>query len=314
MADTPTQPTLHLLPLPIVNQMWPKSGIRAIPVQLDFTVADSILVDMSNQQQLGKFDLAQGVYVDNSQNSDQLKLQTTIVGQIVIIPPNSQGFIPLLFGQNPQLTCTTQGDLILNLWVLNVPMPCTIWSTISIEGGGVATEVTIADQPIQVQDIALENLISDGGLNVNVISGGGGGSTEFAQSNLNPGTGGTAFLLTNSGYTQMVPEQADYSYITGFDIYLTPDAYCVGGAQNAQLSVGSNTQIWNGNVYVPGEAPSNPSGGLILIHSTDGCLIPSSDLNQPVGADWEGAALTAGYFVINFRGYWSSTAPTYAPV
>lgn len=113
----------------IANMVVPASGPKAIPLTLDFSATAQINIDSSQVIQNGVIEYLQGVFIDNSANATAFKLTMNGTGQIIVAPPNSQGYYMILCPNTPQLVAngTQAGGNVVNLIFYNVPMPPIVW-------------------------------------------------------------------------------------------------------------------------------------------------------------------------------------------
>jgi hypothetical protein len=230
-----TQATINSTFQPVFNAAVPKEGPKAIPLVLDFTAVQTIQVDLTQQQQSARISFLQGAFIDNSQNMSPLSIQSGQSQQVVTIPPQSQAFMPLLLPNPPIFNAATLGSAKVTIIVLNVPMDIAVWS---VNGEG-----DVVGGKLQVQDAALEALISGGalktadqnlaplisnlgggdGLAVNVVSGGGGGSGNLKYE------WNTTYLATASDVNLFTPASGEFFNVQGMALYLDSQAFLTGG-------------------------------------------------------------------------------------
>lgn len=107
----------------------PEEGPRALPVVFALAGATMARIGLS----LADYHLAfvQSMFVDNSANAQALTVTFPETGQIVVIPKNSQGFVPVLFsGLNLTAEAATTGGVNIPVKFLNIPMDLAIWSSV----------------------------------------------------------------------------------------------------------------------------------------------------------------------------------------
>jgi hypothetical protein len=144
------------LPFDIQNSRIPMGGPKAIPIPISFATVAAWLLDLSNSQQLGHIEYVQTLFVDNSANAAALTIQTDASNQTVIIPPKSQGFVPVLQPNPPKLIVSTTAvaSLVVTIHALNFPVSPAVWPITS------PPAFTFSGSALLVQDSALEALIN----------------------------------------------------------------------------------------------------------------------------------------------------------
>lgn len=112
------------------NQL-PAEGSLCIPVRLDFTNTPEWDLDLLNFFEQGRISLIQTAFVDNSNNSNPFTITCQASGMSLVVPPNSQGFFPLLVPNPPRFAFTTlQGSGVVTVQLLNTMIPGPIWSVL----------------------------------------------------------------------------------------------------------------------------------------------------------------------------------------
>lgn len=280
--------------IPITNPQIPPGGPRTIPVSLIFGGGISAYtVDLSQNQNLAQVAFIQGVYVDNSNNSQALLILCASTNQVVQVPANNQGYFPLLAGEVPKFAVSSTGTATVPLYFYNVPIAPTLWGPsgsvtvtgMNFDGGG---NLKTADQ-------ALDAIISAGGLNVNVISGGG---SSAHSSGLIVNTQ----LTSNAGVNSALSGALNRWYVTSVDINLSADCALAAAANG-------NVHIWAaGGITVFAECyfrlGTVGPGVAECIYSHDFAFpVPGDQLNDRVQAQMSFAALSAGNVNINVWGY-----------
>jgi len=220
----------------INNGMIPKEGPKTIPYKLDFTAAQSILVDMSQQNLMEQISFVQGVYIDNSGNTAALVLISQGSNQVVSCPAGAQGYFPLLATLPNKFLVSTTGGLIVNVFFYNVPMPAATW------GEGSGPFLFDANGNLRTADQNLAPLINnrDGAnnaLDVNVLFGGGSaGAAGLQQMSTTLDMG----LLNN---IIMNPSNTQQFRVAGFEVLLDADAWDnAGGAGTYGVSIIERTE------------------------------------------------------------------------
>ena len=118
----------------VYNGLWPVDLPKGFPVIVDMTNAAGFpwVIDLSEEQDLAQIPFIQSAWVDNSKNSIAIVI-TPSIGQAVIIPPNAQGFVPILDTDHRFTVTTLNGTAAQNtqtpIIFLSVPMPATVWDS-----------------------------------------------------------------------------------------------------------------------------------------------------------------------------------------
>ncbi len=112
------------------NGSAPCEGPRALSYNLDFSVASSYDVDLTQQFQGGQFTTIQGFYCDNSQNASPLIVTCGGTGQTLVVPPFACAYLPMLQTLPPKFNVATAG-LIANIFIsfFNFYIPPMVWKT-----------------------------------------------------------------------------------------------------------------------------------------------------------------------------------------
>lgn len=113
----------------------PKEGPVSLRVDFDFpTLGTSIDADLSPVHNRGDMTSVQSIYVDNSQNTSILTITANGTNQRIVVPPQSQGYIPILVIDPPTFNFSTVGAFVVPVQFLNYYMPPFIWSAVSVKG------------------------------------------------------------------------------------------------------------------------------------------------------------------------------------
>jgi hypothetical protein len=256
----------------IFNAQIPPEGPKALKAVLNFTGGViNASVDLTQQtlppQQVS---LIQGVYIDNSGSTIALVMTVQGTGQIIVCPPSSQMYAPVFAPIPPIFLFNGFGNaspgVMIPVFFVNVPLPAMVWSTtgasgFSFSGGNLLVQDTAAEASLA----ALQALITAGGLNVNVISGGGGGSSE------GPFVWASGFTSTNSTiiYT---PASGKRFFLQGFVAHLTPTL--ASAATDTQISIedidaAGSPVILAKNVLPPVSATGAPVNGYEIFNITN---------------------------------------------
>lgn len=115
--------------------LLPCEGPRAASITLDFTNTQNIAIDFSQQVALNQISMVQGIYVDNSNNSQALTVLVNGSNQRIVAPGGQQGFFPVLAPNPPKFVFSTSGGVIVNVFLLNYPVSPLAWETVASSGG-----------------------------------------------------------------------------------------------------------------------------------------------------------------------------------
>lgn len=117
--------------LAIDNQFIPKEGPKAIPLFLDFTLADSFILDFVMRQQQGFMSMVQTLFIDASGTDKPVVVTIGGTNQIITAKGRTQGYYSALIPNPVKLTVTCIGGPIgLQIFLINVPVPGVVWPTI----------------------------------------------------------------------------------------------------------------------------------------------------------------------------------------
>jgi hypothetical protein len=103
----------------------PDGGPKCIPITLDFTAFGTYVLDLSNVQTRGYFDMLQTVWVDNFNNAQILKITVPSTQQVLQVPASTQGYFPILCA-NPiklQFDSAGAGVGVAQVTLINCPIP-----------------------------------------------------------------------------------------------------------------------------------------------------------------------------------------------
>lgn len=261
-----------------------QEGQRGIPLTLDFTAQTAWLLDLKVAQAQAHVSYIQTIYIDNSQNTATLSVSAGTNGQVITIPPKSQAYLPILAVTPPVLRVSTAGGVFIPLQLLNFPVTPCVWNctnpvmTINADGSVSTEDFKLGPlvgnwngfgNSLAVADLGLQTLIASpsgsAGLNVNVISGGGGGGNIYTGINgvLNSG------LASLNLYTPTVGQKF---VVNDLSVYADPDAnITTGGFLNVRIADDVTADMFIVRVWLPGAAaaPTIPTGGVPLFSMND---------------------------------------------
>jgi hypothetical protein len=105
----------------------PKQGNRELPVTYNFTNGATIADDLSPEMQAGEIDMVQSVWVDNSQNPNDLTIIFNDI-QTLLVRQYRQGIYPVMSQGSLQVVLTTVVGNI-NVQVIYSNTPKTFFET-----------------------------------------------------------------------------------------------------------------------------------------------------------------------------------------
>lgn len=308
MSASGIQDTRNANPLPVNNGLGLASGLspRIIPLNVDLTVAQSVLVDLTQQQQGGQIGPIQTIYIDNSDNGQEVSVVSQVLNQELTIPAGDSCILPFFLSpQAPKFTVNTTGGVRVPIALFNIPLPSEVWGA----SFGQATFQNVnGNLSMNVVDTALQALIANiggagNGLNVNVLStvGAGGGGTESVLIGSVQGTGAAVAIGGNSG--------AGLKWnVTMLEAYVTNNA-ANGVGENKLLQIFEGgapfTVFANAPVYIPLATPATPLIGnqrLLRLENSLG-LFTNDNANSSFSFQYNGTALTVGTFGVNLYGF-----------
>jgi hypothetical protein len=121
-----TQQSQRTIPLERSLGM-PEGGPRCLPITLDFTAAVEIVLDYTNMQQRGFFNMVQSVWIDNSTNAAVLTISSPGSGQELKIPPLKQGYLCILVPNPIVMRFASTGGTVVQVTLLNFPVSQILW-------------------------------------------------------------------------------------------------------------------------------------------------------------------------------------------
>ncbi len=310
----------------LFNAQQSSKGPLAVPVLFDFSIQGSYPVDLSILNSFATIDFVQTLYIDNSGNAGPVTVFNQISQQTIICPGYCQGWVPFLCPNPGRFTVSSTGTGKARFELCNFPVAPAVWGG-SAGGAGnkylpdgalvtsdenilAALDASLGPAYVGVIDEKLKPLVNmrDGvhnALDVNVLSGGGGGSSNANQ----VWTFNAGLVNGNNNPTTQGPGGIGlYCHVTDIYIYATPDLHN-GVGQNAELSGFLNYPInWmKTSFYMPAAAPATLGVGLIPIVQMGGFDIKAGAASQAPYLYWGGTASTGGALVAEIYGYYSTT-------
>ena len=149
----------------------PSGGALTIPLNLDFSLNASYVVDLAASNNTYSVLSIQSAYLDNSSNPGYLTLTCSITGMSVTVPPFSQTWQPLLVAQNTKFIFSNsiynQGAIPpVKAFLSNIPIPngssnAQIVQSYVFGSGGRQSALLAADKIVNVDVTAGVNLIPE---------------------------------------------------------------------------------------------------------------------------------------------------------
>lgn len=113
----------------IYNALVPPEGPRSVTVPLDFALSPRFTVDFTLAYMRKVISMVQSVWVDNSLNTAQLVFTVEGTGEVLKVPPGSQGSFPIISAIRGKITVATTTAIATKAIFLNVPLPQSVWAT-----------------------------------------------------------------------------------------------------------------------------------------------------------------------------------------
>lgn len=115
------------VPTPEKGQPGPAKSIGTGP--LDWTAAALYILDPTQSNQLLEVQNIQSLFIDNASTTGTTTITVAGTGHVLRIPPQSQGFLPLIAGDRPVIQiANASGDGSSQVWLLNIPVLGVLWS------------------------------------------------------------------------------------------------------------------------------------------------------------------------------------------
>lgn len=106
----------------------PKDGSRAMMQALNFALESPVGVNLTYEQESGRLEFVQSIYVDNSNNTATLTATFQGTQQTISVPAGYQAYLPVLATlDNPKMSFATTGTPTVNIWLLSFPMAPAEW-------------------------------------------------------------------------------------------------------------------------------------------------------------------------------------------
>lgn len=294
----------------VSNAQVPKEGPVSLRAQLDFTSGVAVAaIDLTQQTLPGpnfKLSYVQGVYVDNSLGTVDIVMIVGGTAQNIRFPAGTQTYAPIIAIVPPTFVFAGKNgaspNIIVPVYFLNVPMPAISLGQSSLGG------FTFNDSNLLTQDTAAENslgqltgLIASGGLNVNVVSGGGSGGGFQG-----PLVWHNAVLGAGSGLAVLyTPTAGKRFYLNNFYAWLDWNSFSSPGVgqtlfwQLNDYDAAANGPMASGSIGLAGAAPTVVAGAAVpqpspLLMGADDMGHRSQAVNGRLVFQWSSSNLSGG--------------------
>lgn len=108
----------------------PKEGPRAIPLLLNFGLTTQFTLNLQNVISRGFISMVQALWIDNSQNSEQIQINFPNTQQTIRLEAGEQGYVNCLCPNPAQLSFSSiSGDNGIVIHLLNYPVTNAVWQT-----------------------------------------------------------------------------------------------------------------------------------------------------------------------------------------
>jgi hypothetical protein len=234
-------------PQKVNNGIAPKEGRLTVPFNIDFTAISSYTVDLTAIQQMQqRISFVQSVFVDNSQSTVDLVLTLSTTQQRIIVPANSQAYLPMLLSLQNSLLVQSSSGIVIPLQFMNFAIAPCVWSTLNPLNGGTGGAIPVSDAALEatVANGAVQTQISGNVSYTNASGTIAAANTSQQLTAANPtirhlilqNTGTAALWFNMTGSAAGVNVGASMELAAGA-IYETPPGYC----SNAQWNIFGGT-------------------------------------------------------------------------
>jgi hypothetical protein len=111
----------------VLNALVPPEGPKSLAQSLNFTLTDTVVVDLTITTAQGLLSTVQAVYADNSANTSELEITTSGTQQKLDVPAGAQGWFSLVATNRPKISFKTPAGIIVPVLLLNVPVSQSFW-------------------------------------------------------------------------------------------------------------------------------------------------------------------------------------------
>ncbi len=254
------------------------SNSKTYSFSVSLTTGVTSQIDLRSQQFANIIGDVQGVFLDNSANATPFVV-TFGSGQKIIVPPNGQAIMPIYVPfSTPVFTLSGNGNVTMTL--VNFPSPAAVWGT--------STGIVITNGLAQVQDPAIEALISNNSLSASTALYGSGDTLLHARA-------GVAHYgsITAVGTVTVLAGNPN-CYLTGYRLTLDANATCAALSELTITTGFLNAGIVDETVIQVGTAAPAGTVGAVLIGQMDGLNLLGTSTGDSLQITLAGAALTTG--------------------
>jgi hypothetical protein len=115
----------------VSNQLVPSDVPKCIVQVIDFSVGSSFELDLLTDQQLTKIGMVQTLYLDLKDTALGMDVEMSGTGQVIRAKARTQGYYNVLQPNPAKLRFTSaDASLIVRVFIIGVPIPGAVWSTI----------------------------------------------------------------------------------------------------------------------------------------------------------------------------------------
>jgi hypothetical protein len=147
--------------VPVSNMKAPADGGQASFLGL-FNMPATVTFELNKFEQGSKVELPQTLFFDASTSTGDVTIVFSGTQQTLVLPPQSQGYIPILTPDEPSFTISGAGGGAVGLTFVSVPLPSHIWS---VAAGGASTVTAAQGLPNTVANAWPVELAQGGALN-----------------------------------------------------------------------------------------------------------------------------------------------------
>lgn len=127
MSQTIALPAGGYAANPIFNSLMPEEGPKAIAIVVPLSTGTAFALDFGPAVLNKTVSCIQTIYVDNSNNGSPVSIAVDGNGQVITVPPNSQGYLYVLAQKQARFTVTSSGSADVPMQFLNFPVPQIVW-------------------------------------------------------------------------------------------------------------------------------------------------------------------------------------------
>jgi hypothetical protein len=119
-----------LAQISVFGAQIPSQGPQVVPVPLDFSASDSYTLDYSSQQQRGRLQLCQTIFIDASQVDVSVSVTFDGSGQTISVPGRTQGYYSVCAANPLKISFSCPGGgAVVSVLLLNYPVAVAQWKS-----------------------------------------------------------------------------------------------------------------------------------------------------------------------------------------